>query len=89
MKALNEETIDKLQNYFGIALRSKIITVKNLLDDIMASFFTLLAARTTIFIRTVKTHRLAGVNIKVVNGANFHKPGPGFPKNLIYHVKAI
>ena len=39
LRDLTEAIIDKLQNYFGIALRSNLSTVENMANVIRASFF--------------------------------------------------
>ena len=39
LKELTETMIDKLQNYFGIALRSNVITVEAMAGAILASLF--------------------------------------------------
>ena len=45
LKELTPAVIDKLQNYFGIALRANCTTVETMQKAIWASFYTLLATK--------------------------------------------
>ena len=91
LKALNEVTIDKLQNYFGIALRSNVTTVKAMSDAILASFFHIASSKDNNFHAYCEktSNSWCQYQRDIVNGTNIYKPGPGLPKNVIYHVKPI
>ena len=65
LKALNEETIDKLQNYFGIALRSNVTTVKAMSYAILGSFFHIASSKDNNFHIYCEKSSISGVNMNV------------------------
>ena len=81
--------IDRLQNYFGVALRANVTTVKDMSDAILASFFHVASSDGKTIIRIVKSHRQCQYQRDIVNGTNIYKPGAGLPNNVIFHVKPI
>ena len=88
-KELTETMIDRLQNYFGIALRSNVITVEAMAGAILASLFHVASSSR----RNLHTHCEKGVirqyQRDIANDTNMYKPGPGLPDNIISHVKPI
>ena len=87
LKSLTEPVIDKLQNYFGIALRSKTSgTVAQMADDIWASFLHVASNADT-----VKYRPQSDANIKEINliKTNLFKHGPGLTNVVIALVKPI
>lgn len=91
LKSLTEATIDKLQNYFGIALRANCTTVQQMSSGIMASFFHVASSEK----RNLHTFCPSGAESwcqfkrDVTNGTNLYKPGPGLGDNVIAFVKPI
>ena len=91
LKELTETMIDKLQNYFGIALRSNVITVEAMSGAILASLFHVASSSR----RNLHSHCEKGAKSwcqyqrDVANGTNMHKPGPGLSDKIIAHVKPI
>ena len=91
MKELSEPIIDKLQNYFGIALRANCSTVKAMSDAILASFFHICSSKD----RNYHVHCEKGPNSwcqyqkDISNGTNIHVDGPGLSTEVIKVVKPI
>ena len=83
--------IDKLQNYFGIALRENVTTVKAMSDAILASFFHIASSKGKTFHTYCEKSSTSWCQYQrdIVNGTNLHVEGPGLPNNVIYHVKPI
>jgi hypothetical protein len=88
---INDATIDKLQNYFGIALRSNVSTVKAMSDAILASFFHVASSEGKNYHSYCEKSSTSWCQYQrdIVNGTNIYKDGPGLPSNVILHVKPI
>ena len=77
LKELTETIIDKLQNYFGIALRSNVTTVEVMSGVILASLFHVVSSSR----RNLHTHCEKGATSwcqyqrDVANGTNMYKRG--------------
>ena len=91
LKALNDGMIDRLQNYFGIALRANVTTVQAMSDAILASFFHVASSDGKNYHSYCEKSSTSWCQYQrdIVNGTNFYKPGPGLPNNVILHVKPI
>ena len=91
LKALNDGTIDKLQNYFGIALRANVTSVKAMSDAILASFFHVASSKGNNYHSYCEKSSGSWCQFQrdIINGTNLHIDGPGLPQNVIYHVKPI
>ena len=75
LKGELSETIDKLQNYFGIALRSNCTTVKAMSNAILASFFHICSSKE----RSLHDH----CEWHISNGTKLHVDGPGLSDDVI------
>ena len=82
---LTKSIIDRLQNYYGIAIRQNVGKLKEMQDHVASS-------------KTNDYHSAycpAGKDSWCVfqqdcaNGTNRYKPGPGLPQSVIQHVKPI
>ena len=91
LKELNDSTIDKLQNYFGIALRENCTTVKKMSDAILVSFFHVASSEGRKFHSYYKKSSDSWCQYQkdVCNGTNLHVDGPGLSNKVIMHVKPI
>ena len=90
LKELREETIDKLQNYFGIALRSNVTSIEAMLNAILASFchVCIVEGRNFHTYCEKSSTSWCQYQCEIVNGTNLNKPG-SLPKNVIFQVKPI
>lgn len=88
---LTNATIDKLQNYYGIAIRSNIGNLKNMQKDIHASLFHIASNDD----HPYHTHCPTGSDSWCryqqdrANKTKLHKHGAGLPKEVIKLVKPI
>ena len=91
LRALNDGMIDKLHNFFGIALRENVTTVKAMSDAILASFFHIASSKGKTFHTYCEKSSTSWCQYQrnIVNGTNLHVEGPCLPNNVIYHVKSI
>ena len=85
------ETDDKLQNYFGIALRSNLSTVENMANAIWASFFHVASSEENNFHSYCAKSAASWCQYQrdQVNKTNLYKPGKGLSTNVIKCVKPI
>ena len=83
--------IDRLQNYFGIAMRDNVTTVQAISDAMLASFFHVASSDGKNYHSYFEKSSTSWCQYQrdIVNGTNFYKPGPGLPNNVIFHVKPI
>ena len=81
---LTDVAIDRLQNYFGIALRSGATTVADL-----ASFFHLASSKGNEYHAYCPATKDSWCQFKrdEINGTNLYKLGKGFEAEIIKHVK--
>ena len=88
---LTEAIIDKLQNYFGIALRSNLSTVENMANAIWASFFHVASSEENNFHSYCAKSAASWCQYQrdQVNKTNLYKPGKGLSTNVIKCVKPI
>ena len=81
--------IDKLQNYFGIALRSNYTSVNEITQAITASLFHVCSSKE----RNLHDHCIKGPESwcqyqrDVANKTNLYCPGSGLSDDVIKHVK--
>lgn len=91
LRSLTEAIIDKLQNYFGIALRCNCTSVDEMAEAIMASLFHVCSSKD----RNLHDHCMKGPNSwcqyqrDISNKTNLYRPGPGLTDEVIKHVKPI
>ena len=88
---LTDSLIDKLQNYYGIAIRSNSGNLKGMKNSIHASLFHCASSER----RNIHTHCPDGPDSwcrykqDKANNTSKYKPGPGLPDNIIKLVKPI
>ena len=88
---LTDSIIDKLQNYFGIALRCKVSNVKELKNSILANMFHV-ASSTDCNYHTYcpkSNDSWYQYNRDIVNGTNLYRAGPGSSVDVIAAIKPI
>ena len=85
LKALNDATIDKLQNYFGIALRANVTTVKAMSDAILASFFHVASGNGKNYHSYCEKSSKSWCQFQrdIINGTNLHVEGTGLPNDVM------
>ena len=88
---LTDAMIDRLQNYYGIAIRSNVGDLAQMKKAIHASLFHCASSEQ----RNLHLHCPEGPNSwcrfnkNRVNQANIYKPGPGLPLNVIAELKPV
>ena len=88
---LTDSVIDRLQNYFGIALRNNVGDVKKIQDAILASMFHVASSETDNFhTYCPKTsHSWCQYQRDVINETNLYTPGAGISTDVITAIKPI
>ena len=91
LKELTAPVIDKLQNYFGIALRANCTTVENMQNAIWASFFHVASSENNNYHSHCASSSASWCQYQrdKINGTNLHKPGAGLSMAVISVVKPI
>ena len=82
MKELSEPVIDKLQNYFGIALQSNLNTVEQMQKAIWPSFFHVSSSEKKNFQDYCEKSSSSWCQYQI-NDTNIYKPGRGLSQNVI------
>ena len=88
---LNDAVIDKLQNYYGIALRGNVGSVEAMKTAIYAAWCHVASSKNNNF----HHHCPEGLNswcmykVDEANGTSLYIPGKGLPSGAIKHVKAV
>ena len=88
---LTDSLIDKLQNYYGIAIRSNSGDLSGMKSAIHASFFHCISSKK----RNLHHHCPDGPDSwcaykrDKANKTDLYKPGPGLPDNIIALIKPI
>ena len=88
---LNDAVIDKLQNYYGIALRGNVGSVEAMKTAIYAAWCHVASSKNNNF----HHHCPEGPNswcmykVDEANGTSLYIPGKGLPSGAIKHVKAV
>ena len=88
---LTKSIIDKLRNYFGIALRSKSDNVKEMQDAILASMFHVASSEdcnyhTSCPMTTISWYQH---NRDTMNHTNLYQPRPGISLDVVAAIKPI
>ena len=88
---LTDSVIDKLQNYFGIALRSKVGNVKEMQDAILASMFHVASSDDCNYHTYCPTtpDTWCQYNRDVANKTNLYQHGRGISLDVIHAIKPI
>ena len=91
LKVLTPVIMDKLQNYFGIALRANCTTVEAMQKAIWASFFHVASSEKNNYHSHCEASPTSWCQYQrdVINKTNLYKPGLGFSKEVIAMVKPI
>lgn len=88
---LTDSLIDKLQNYYGIAIRSNSGDLAGMKSAVHASLFHCVSSKK----RNLHSHCPDGSESwcrykqDKANNTSFYKPGPGLPDNIIALIKPI
>ena len=88
---LTDAMIDRLQNYFGIALRSNAKTVPELRNALLASFFHV-ASSTECNYHTYcpkSSDSWCQFQRDMINETNLYKSGPGIAADVVQEVKKV
>ena len=88
---LTDSVIDRLQNYFGIALRSKVGNVKEMKKAILASMFHVASSEDYDY-RTYcpkTSHSWTQNGLDMDDHTNLYQPGPGILVDVIGVIKPI
>ena len=91
LKDLTPPVIDKLQNYFGIALRAKCTTVEDMQKAIWASYFHVASNEQNNYHDhcEASSTRWCQYQRYIINKTNFYKHGRGLSQEVIKWVKPI
>lgn len=88
---LTDAKIDRLQNYYGIAIRSNVRDLAKMKKTLHASLFHCASSER----RDLHHHcpegpnSWCGFNKNCTNRTNLYKPGPGLPHHVIAEVKPV
>ena len=89
---LTKVVVDRLQNYYGIAIRQNVGNLKNMQSATRATLFHIASSKDrnyhTAYCPEGKDSWCT-YQQDVANGTNFYKPGPGLPFSVIKAVKPI
>ena len=89
---LTDAVIDKLQNYYGIAIRSNVGDLKGMQSAVLASLFHVASSKDNNYHIHCPTgpNSWCNFNLDRQNGTSEYKPGPGLPMDiLVKHIKPI
>ena len=88
---LTDGMIDKLQNYYGIAIRSNPGDLEGMKKAIHASLFHVASSEKNSWHQHCPDGKDSWCTYKadIANGTNTYKPGKGLPLEVIKHVKPI
>ena len=92
LKALTEPVIDRLQNYFGIALRANIgCIVQRMADAIWASFLHVTSNEKSYYHDLCEKSPTSWCQYQRdrLNNTNLFQHGTGLPNDVIAHAKPI
>ena len=88
---LTDRIIDRLQNYYGIAIRNNVGSLSDMKRAINASLMYCASSKE----RNLQTYcpegadSWCGFNRDITNRTNLFKPGPGLPVEIIAELKPI
>ena len=88
---LTDSVIDKLQNYFGIALRSNVGDLQKMQDAILASLFHVASSENNNFhVYCPKTYdSWCHYQRDAINNTNLYTPGAGILNDVIDAIKPV
>ena len=88
---LTDSVIDKLQNYFGIALRSNVGDLQKMQDAILACLFHVASSENDNFrVYCPKTYdSWCQYQRDAINNTNLYTPGAGISNNVIAAIKPV
>ena len=88
---LTDRMIDRLQNYYGIAIRSNSGELKQMQDAVFAVLFHCASSKSQNFHNYCPQGKSSWCVYQrdKANGTNNYVPGPGLSMNVIKHVKPI
>ena len=88
---LTDSVIDKLQNYFGIALRSNVGDLQKMQDAILASLFHVASSENDNFhVYCPKTYdSWCQYQRDAINNTNLYTPGAGISNDVIAAIKPV
>ena len=88
---LTDATIDKLQNYYGIAIRRNVGNLEGMKSCVSAALFHVASSSENSWHSHCPIGKDSWCQYQVdkATGSSKYKPGPGLPKEVIKHVKPI
>ena len=89
---LTKRVIDKLQNYFGIAIRSNVGNLEGMKKSVLASLFHVASSEKASYHSAYcpkGPDSWCAAQKDKANGTQLYKPGNGLPLEVIKHVKPI
>ena len=89
---LTNKTIDTLQNYYGIAVRTNVGNLKGMQNNICAALFHVASSKTENYHSAYcppGESSWCKYQRDKSTGTSTYKPGPGLPQEVILHVKPI
>ena len=88
---LTNSVIDRLQNYYGIAIRSNIGNLSGMKNGVLASLFHVASSKEHLYHSYCPEGENSWCNFNKdkVTGQSTHKHGPGLPVSVIAKIKPI
>ena len=89
---LTDATIDRLQNYAGAAIRQNVGDLKCMRSSFLASLFHVASNKDNSYhypYCPIVLNSWRKYNADTANNAQFYKPGPGLPRNIIYKIRPM
>ena len=87
---LTDAIIDRLQNFFGLAIRQNVGNLTGMKKSVLASLFHVASSSTN---NLHYPHCPTGAdswckyNVDIANGTNYYKPGKGLPISIVYKIR--
>ena len=88
---LTNVIIDRLQNYYGIAIRSNVNNLEGMRSDILASLFHVASSKSNNWHSYCPTGESSWCkfNLDKVKSTSTYKPGAGLPQDIVHRLKPI
>ena len=89
---LTDATIDRLQNYFGVAIRQNAGDLAGMVKATRASLFHVSSSKNNNFHYPncpTGSNSWCKYNADKANGTNTYKPGPGLPLDIIHKLRPV
>ena len=88
---LTNVNIDRLQNYYGIAIRSNVNNLEGMRSDILASLFHVASSKSNNWHSYCPTGESSWCkfNLDKVKSTSTYKPGAGLPQDIVHRLKPI